>query len=292
MIDIDDLDFKEFPGGELHITSAWYTRFILGEANPHIRKDNLAVVLCRIRSSNDFMKLVLFTDAFKRAFGYSPNQLILPYIPYARQDRVPVKGEALSIKAFTNLLNSLEYSEVVVIDPHSDVSTALIENVTIIPQWTVWKSTLFDLYKEYGELDLISPDAGALKKIYNLVSIGTHVISDNVRVGTKHRDTLTGKITGTSVDGKAKNKVGIIIDDICDGGRTFIELAKFLHGQYERLILCVTHGIFSKGVHELSDCFDEIHSTNSWNIRLDNYVELKVLDIKEDILYRNKLLSL
>ena len=76
------------------------------------------------------------------------------------------------------------------------------------------------------------------------------------------------------------SKTGIIVDDICDGGRTFIELGKIIRKDYDRLILCVTHGIFSKGVEPL-DVFDEIYSTNSWNPNLEDFMNLKVIKLEE-----------
>lgn len=264
MININDIEFKQFPGGELHITSDWWDTYIK-EITTGITEDD-GTALCRIMCSDDFMKLALFTNAYK-SMGFDLKELILPYIPYARQDRIPNKGEALSIKVFAQLLNSLGWKRVVVLDPHSDVSTALIENIQILPQWEIWGYQLIKLNAEdvIGSFDLISPDAGALKKIYNLQNYVKSSRCKNIRVGTKHRDTETGKITGTSVDGHPFNNTGIVVDDICDGGRTFVELAKVIRKDYEKLILCITHGIFSNGLDELFQYYDEIYTTNSWS---------------------------
>lgn len=275
-LDINQIEFKKFPGGELHITESWLQlkdgMCIDGKVFDHI--------ICRINSSDDFMKLALFTNAYT-SLGYKLPELVLPYIPYARQDRIPNEGEALSIKVFAQLLNSLGYPRVTVLDPHSDVSTALIENVNVIPQSAIWGYELVKLNAEdkLDKFDLISPDAGALKKIYNLQSrLGNRV--DNIRIGMKHRDVKTGKITGTSVDGSPFRNTGIVVDDICDGGRTFIELAKVIRKDYHKLILCVTHGIFSHGLDSLFEFYDEIYTTNSWNTNL-NWENLKVIPIEQ-----------
>ena len=108
MIDVNKLEFKTFPGGELHIIDSWIQ-------NGTILQDNS--VLCRIQNSDDLIKLCLFTNAFKNFVGRMPHRLVLPYIPYARQDRIASPGEALSIKVFANLLNTLNYKYVYVIDP-------------------------------------------------------------------------------------------------------------------------------------------------------------------------------
>lgn len=278
MINVNNLEFKKFPGGELHLTNKWYNDFYL-ELNPIDRKDDVDNVICRIQNSDDFMKLCLFTDAFKRLWKL--NNLIIPYIPYARQDRIPVTGEALSIKVFTDLLNNLGYSKVTVLDPHSDVSTALINNVNIIPQCSIWSNQLIWLYNNnfITDFDLISPDAGALKKIYKLHEYVKEKCK-NIRIGMKHRDVLTGQITGTSIIGEAEAKTCIIVDDICDGGRTFIELAKVIRKDYDKLILCITHGIFSNGFDELFKYFDQIYTTNSWNPNLESKDKLHVIPVE------------
>ena len=96
----------------------------------------------------------------------------------------------------------------------------------------------------------------------------------------KHRDVLTGQITGTSIIGEAEAKTGIIVDDICDGGRTFIELAKVIRKDYDKLILCITHGIFSNGFDELFKYFDQIYTTDSWNPKLESKDKLHVITVE------------
>ena len=267
MINVNKLEFKKFPGGELHITDEW-------TKNGLIIQDN--TVLCRINSSDDLMKLCLFTDAFKRATGRMPCRLVLPYIPYARQDRVANFGEALSIKVFANILNSLNYRQVIVLDPHSDVCTALIENVKIIPQWDIFADSIPQ------DVDLISPDAGALKKIYKLQqSVKNLGIDVPVRTATKHRDTQTGMISNTSLDGEPLHKTCVVVDDICDGGGTFLALAETLKEQYKKRILMVTHGIFSRGLDELSKVYDRLLATNSFNGELKAEGNLRVITVEK-----------
>lgn len=266
MIDINKLEFKKFPGGELHITDSWIK-------DGTILQDN--TVLCRIQNTNDFMKLCLFTNAFKNFVGRMPNKLILPYIPYARQDRVANPGEALSIKVFANLLNTLNYRSVYVLDPHSDVCTALIENVKIIPQWEIFADSI------PADVDLIAPDAGALKKVYKLQEavrkLGNEV---PVRIATKHRDTHTGKVSHTTIEGNPINKTCVVIDDICDTGGTLLALANILEEQYEKRILMVTHGIFSKGIAKLSCAYNRILSTNSFQ-ELKPEGNLRVISVEK-----------
>lgn len=123
---------------------------------------------------------------------------------------------------------------------------------------------------------LISPDGGALKKVYKLAQFlgGQPVIECS-----KMRDVKTGQLSGFKVfaDDLA-GKTCVIVDDICDGGGTFLGLAKELKAKnVGKLILVVTHGIFSKGLEELTTVFDEIYCTDSFKeIENDGLIQLKI----------------
>jgi ribose-phosphate pyrophosphokinase len=81
---------------------------------------------------------------------------------------------------------------------------------------------------------------------------------------------VTGNITATKVDSNTSTFVGsnkrfLIVDDICDGGRTFTELAKVLKKWTDMPVdLYVTHGIFSKGMSVFDGLIDNIYCANPW----------------------------
>jgi len=113
------------------------------------------------------------------------------------------------------------------------------------------------------EVVLISPDGGALKKIYKVAEYlgGVEVIECS-----KKRDVKTGQLSGFRVyEDDLKGKHCMIVDDICDGGGTFLGLAEELRAKNAgALSLAVSHGIFSKGVEVLTDQFDYVFTTNSF----------------------------
>jgi ribose-phosphate pyrophosphokinase len=91
-----------------------------------------------------------------------------------------------------------------------------------------------------------------------------------------------------------KDKHVIIVDDICDGGRTFIELAKVLKSnKVKNITLFVTHGIFSKGVDALfENGIDNIITTDTRLITQtkefranDNIEVLDIMSDMEDMCY-------
>jgi ribose-phosphate pyrophosphokinase len=215
-----------------------------------------------LHSSDDIMKLLLTVDAVRRIDRETKIKLTIPYFPYARQDRVCSEGEAFSLEVMANLINSLNCFDVLVYDVHSEVATKLINNCSNIELRDCFPEHLEQMVFE-NNLTLVSPDAGAKQKVEDLAED----ISQNIEVicATKVRDPKTGLITETKVDADVEGKDLFVVDDICDGGRTFIELAKVLKSKgANKLYLYVTHGIFSNGKEELSKYYDEIYSFNNF----------------------------
>jgi ribose-phosphate pyrophosphokinase len=88
---------------------------------------------------------------------------------------------------------------------------------------------------------------------------------DQIVFCEKQRDPSTGKIYQTNVlSGDLTGRCAVITDDICDGGYTFIKIAEQLRAKnVERIVLFVTHGIFSKGLGVFDGLIDQVITTNS-----------------------------
>ena len=226
----EHVELKKFAGGENHV------RFITNLSSEHKVRLNI-----RLNSADDIMTLCLAVDALHN-MGVNYVEAFIPYIPYARQDRVMVSGEPLSIKVFAKILNSLDLNKVIVFDAHSDVSVALLNKCQNIPNHEMVKHFLkeFDL----TDFTLVSPDLGAYKKVDKLAQKIAY--KKEIATGLKIRDLATGQIIKSDVNtDDLQGKACIIVDDICDGGRTFTELAKALKLKNAGdLYLIVSHGIF------------------------------------------------
>jgi ribose-phosphate pyrophosphokinase len=229
-----------FPVGEMHIRLKDYRPYSRVSVNFHFEKNE------------DVIELLLVCDALKRE-GMVLEGIAMPYVPFGRQDRVAVSGESFSLAVFCELLNSCGAKEVNITDPHSDVSTALIKNVKAVSQHEV-----FERYLVGKKGFLVSPDGGALKKIYKL----SQAVKLPVIECSKKRNVEDGSITGVVVH--TENLEGndcFIVDDICDGGRTFTEIAKVLKTKNSgKIILMVTHGFFTKGLEVFDGLIDEIYT--------------------------------
>jgi ribose-phosphate pyrophosphokinase len=167
------------------------------------------------------------------------------------------------VKVIANLINSCKFSQVVIYDPHSDVTPALIDNVWVISQAVCLYDTVRRLDRKCDtKWDVfLAPDAGALKKIYDCTKKFNYPIE--VVCANKTREVSTGKIVGVEIPNvdKLKDKNVLVVDDICDGGASFIQLASAIQSSGcipADLSLYVTHAIFSKGQSELRKFYNEI----------------------------------
>ena len=252
-----DILFKTmvFPDGQPHI------KIDVDSIKDFDKKEPLKI-LTRIASPGDAM-LALFVKNALDYLEFERVDLTISYLMAARMDRVMLDGEPFSLKVIASILNQADFGKINILDPHSEVSTAVIERSYAISNHLFVRDALnayFSKHKQ-GGFCLVSPDAGALKKIHKLAQF---LQVDNVVECMKERDIKTGALTNfkTAVSSLA-GQTCFIIDDICDGGGTFAGTAKMLREKgAEKVVLIVTHGIFSKGVS--IDFVDEIYTTDSF----------------------------
>lgn len=253
-----------------------YKHFQFGSGENHLQvltsSSNRVEIMFRYSGDQSMMQLLLMTDALRRQ-GTNEIDLFIPYFPGARQDRVCNLGEPLSAKVYADLINQQHYRQVTVFDPHSDVVVALLNQVCVVKNHQFIK----DVVTEIGtDLILVSPDAGSNKKIFELASQldGLEVVRAD-----KLRDVRNGAIIGTEVFCEdLSGKTALIVDDICAGGRTFIELAKKLKAKNcKKIILAVSHYEGSAQEEKLSESgIDVVYTTNS----LRDFPETEFLRVK------------
>lgn len=242
-----------------------YKLFSFSGGEPHIKiesgfnTDELVTVTHRLNSFQRLGELCLAVDALRR-MGVTKINLFIPYFPGARQDRVMVPGEPLTVKVYADIINAMKLDKVTVFDPHSEVTPALLQNCEVISNHTFIEEVIKRIG---GNVRLISPDGGALKKIYKLSEyLGGIAVTEC----GKSRDVKTGKLSGFRVfDESLEDADCLIVDDICDGGGTFTGLAEALKNKGAgRLYLAASHGIFNKGFDIFGGYFQRIFTTNSF----------------------------
>jgi ribose-phosphate pyrophosphokinase len=231
------------------------------------------IIKSRLNNFRD-LELIVCATAALRNTGIQNIQLYTPYFMGARSDRRFTEGDANYLKqVICPIINSQKFESVTILDPHSDVLEACLDNFVKINNHDIVKQALTAIDNKNDAQDrivLVSPDAGAYKKIFD---VAQKFGINKIITATKVRDVRTGKILHTEIPtlDQHEDLQYVIIDDICDGGKTFLELAKAIHDSRPtaKVYLVVTHGIFSNGFLELSREIEKIYCSNSYSDRND-----------------------
>lgn len=168
-------------------------------------------------------------------------------------------GEPFSLAVVAQLINGAGFSRVRILDAHSEAATRLIRNSVNVLPFKVVRQVIDTI----AYPSLVCPDKGAVPRV-RLISqtVGGF---DQVIHCQKIRVQATGELKGFEVLDKSlcSGKHVLIVDDICDGGGTFVGLAKELRkAGAKKVFLYVTHGIFSKGLP--LEGIDHIYTTDSY----------------------------
>jgi ribose-phosphate pyrophosphokinase len=218
------------------------------------RDTEVTRILVRPSTFAGFMAAMFFVDALA-ARGHAVPELILPLVPGSRQDRLNPSGDYLfTARSVAAVINARRFPSVTVLDPHSDVTPALIDRCHVIAA----AECLFSYTS--GLAAVVSPDGGAEKR--------ASAVARALRVPLLHawktRSVETGALSGFGLQPTdIRERRVLVVDDICDGGGTFIGIADELDRAGLKADLFVTHGIFSKGTKALLERFRHIFTTDS-----------------------------
>jgi ribose-phosphate pyrophosphokinase len=226
----------------------------------------------RHTSMAEFVTAMFLVDAIKANGGHIYN-LVLPYIPGARQDRSNPTGDVLfTLASVARMLNERMFQRVVVLDPHSDKALDLIHRAVVYPQEFVahkFRGIAYD--------GIISADKGGEVRARQF----SGTLGLPIYYGGKVRDVTTGHLSGFTLD-KIPQGHYLVVDDICDGGGTFVGLGALIKEQGSTADLFVSHGIFSKGTKALRECYENIYTTDSL-LPNDIWDGVTVLPVVEDM---------
>jgi ribose-phosphate pyrophosphokinase len=244
-----ELEFKLFPNGETLVDG--------GQILEHAVENN--DVAFKYENDSDLIKLMFLKNYLDD--NNLKAALIIYYMPYSRMDRVE-GSSVFTLKYVSNLINSLNFAKVTLIEPHSDVSLALINKSTAkYPSIELLDQVIAEVGFKLEEDYLFFPDAGAQKRYIKVKGY-------KQLVGFKVRDFQTGQIKKLDVVGNVENegfKV-IIVDDLCSYGGTFIMSAEKLKeiGASE-IYLLVGHceNSIYKGKILETDLIDKVFTTNT-----------------------------
>jgi len=264
---------EKFPDGQINFKAN--TEDIKSLLTPPyiLSNDNAINFTIDLSNWDKFQTLLAANAKFRQT--HKQINLHIGYLFGSRSDR---KFEHDGINYFRDVIaktiNDQNFNKVTVFDPHSLAVENAINNCESIHPFPQINHHFLNMVgnldlSEY-EIVIASPDLGAYKKVFGIFAKFSEKypnIHFNFISANKIRS-LSGDISMVlnppyKEFDKSKKRILYLIDDICDGGRTFIEFAKLLNEDFEKKYLYVSHGIFSKGLDPLLEHFDKIFTTNS-----------------------------
>lgn len=186
----------------------------------------------------ELMHIAQLRDLFEQHGIYTALHMM--YLPYGRQDKAISNNKTFALETFSRLINAMNFDRVSVLDPHSRMCE-LIDRIQIVEPTEYINRAI----EACSPTLICYPDRGARSRYESTVSFKSiHA--------AKTRNQQTGEIEGLKLMGDPSSEKVLIVDDLCDGGMTFIRLAERLYlGAAAEVNLYVTHGIFSKGLEPL-----------------------------------------
>jgi len=245
MIKVGDykIEVKHFPDGTQCLMDIDFNKIAI---NP-----SYASITWNYESDEELVTLIYLVNYIRSKAPKYPIYLFMPYIPNARMDRTKNPSEVFTLKYFANIINGLHFDCVSVLDPHSDVSVALLNNVMVINPDDYIAKTIQQIkdnnhIEDDKEIVIYFPDAGAYKRYKDIECLKPY----EKIYGQKVRDWNTGKITGlTIVDkdnniihGSFENNYVLMIDDIISyGGTMYYSAVKINEFNPKKIYTYATH---------------------------------------------------
>lgn len=221
-----------------------------------------AEILWRFENESELIHVAQLSDLLDSYTGGTKPLKVLniPFYPYGRQDKPITNTSTFAEKTFAKLVDSMKFDRVISFDVHG---TATVQNLHNVSANNVIKK----VFEDNGYDVYCYPDGGATERYLHEPSINGVKVRDHYTgkikdyyLVTEYED-KTGKTHGVEVEGK---KV-LIVDDILDGGATFIELVKMIKTYNPGEIgLYTSHAIASKGYDHLIEAgITKFYTTNS-----------------------------
>ena len=226
-VDLGKSTTRHLPDSEIHV--------MIDEV---VREQDIFVIQpCCAPVNDNLIELLLYIDAFRRASAHSVSAVI-PYFPYARQERMANGREAISARVVANLLEKEGVTRVIFVDIHNMAIQGFF-NIPVDPLSAISVLSSYFNKPQYADCAIVSPDvgraglAGRYAEILNLPLIVMH----------KRRSSFVDTKT-THVVGDIKGRRPIIVDDIIASGSVLHQIeALYAQGAEGRAIFSVTHPV-------------------------------------------------
>ncbi|MCB0084719.1 MAG: ribose-phosphate diphosphokinase [Caldilineaceae bacterium] len=200
-------------------------------------QDIFLIQPCSEPVNDNLMELILYLDALRRASAHSVS-IVIPYFPYARQERMARGREAISARVVANMLECAGAQRVIYVDIHARAIQGFF-NIPVDPLSAL--PLLADYFRkpEYENAAIVSPDVGRASMA------GKYAVMLNLPLVVMHkRRTSFSSTETTHVVGDIEGRRPIIIDDIMAGGSVLKQLdALYANGAAGKACFAITHPV-------------------------------------------------
>ena len=204
--------YKVFPDGENYI-----------RLEGSVQKAHVAIVQTTSAPQDTNLMQLAFIAAAAKRNGARKITAVIPYLAYARQDKIFLQGENANIETVAAMLNTAGVDEMITVNVHAEGALARFSfpalNLTAIP-------LLAEHFVRRGFKGAfaLAPDKGAMY----IAEQAQQVLDGGAGHLEKQRDRQTGQTTQTGGSLDVKGQIVIIFDDIISTGGTIVGAARIL----------------------------------------------------------------
>ncbi len=240
-------------------------------------QDIFLIQTCSAPVNEHLMELLLLVDAFRRASAHSIS-LVIPYFPYARQDRMAHGREAISARVVASLLECEGASRVIFFDIHNPAIQGFF-NIPVDPLSAIALLASYYRKPEYRNAAIVSPDVGRASlagKYANLLDLPLVIMHK--------RRSSPSEVKTTHIVGDISGRRPIIVDDLIAGGSVLKQVDDlYQNGAVGKACLAITHPVLLPSALRRLDEDERIEKlvvTNTIPIPSEKYhPKLEVLSI-------------
>ncbi|MEZ4862988.1 MAG: ribose-phosphate diphosphokinase [Caldilineaceae bacterium] len=228
---------RHLPDSEIHVMVEEVVR----------AQDIFLIQPCSAPVNDNLMELLLYLDAFRRASAHSIS-VVIPYFPYARQERMARGREAISARVVANMIECQGADRVIFVDIHARAIQGFF-NIPVDPLSALPLLADYFLKPEFESAAIVSPDVGRASMA------GKYAEYLNLPLVVMHKRRTSFSTTETThIVGDIEGRRPIIIDDIMAGGSVIKQVdALYDNGAAGEACFAITHPVLLPSALERLD---------------------------------------